>query len=66
MRYEKDFNIRMSAAMFAAGDRDARARQQTISQYCRDALCNELKRDGIRVRPLRSNKQIANKAEAAA
>ena len=52
MRFDKWFNVRLSADMMAAVDREARARQQTIAAYTRMALVDQLKRDGVRLRPL--------------
>ena len=65
MRYEKDFNIRMSVDMFRAVDADARARQLTISAYCREALLAKLKRSGVRIRPLTKQTSNNKTAEAA-
>jgi hypothetical protein len=63
-RFSKFFNLRLSHEMFRAVERQACTRQQTVAQYCRDALLSELKRSGVRVRPL--TKHTANKqAEAA-
>jgi hypothetical protein len=67
MRFPKYFNVRLSPEMFQAVEYEARNRQQTLAAYCREALLADLKRSGVRVRPL--TKQTSNNkqtAEAAA
>jgi hypothetical protein len=58
-RFDKWFQVRLSADMMAAVDREARARQQTIAAYHRDALLERLKRDGVRLRPLSPRRKPA-------
>jgi hypothetical protein len=65
MRFPKWYNVRLSPEMYEAVVRLARENQQTIAAYTRQVLLAELKRVGVRVRPLRT-KQTSNKQTAQA
>jgi hypothetical protein len=51
--------------LLAQVDRAARLRQSTPSAFVREALVDALRRDGIRVRPVKSRVKQTAKAEAA-